>query len=69
MSSLDITYLDQSLAEELLWESYYGRVTMEELLCYYRKLSDISKEISVSTQPLRKVGGKEQLCLYFKGEK
>ena len=41
---------------------------MEELLCYYRNLSDISKDISVSTQPLRKVGGKEQLC-YFKEKK
>lgn len=28
MPSMDITYLDQSLAEELLWESYYGRVTV-----------------------------------------
>lgn len=42
---------------------------MEELLRYYRKLSDISKDISVSTQPLRNVGGKEQLCPYFKEEK
>ena len=28
MPSMDITYLDQSLAEQLLWESYYGRVTV-----------------------------------------